>query len=272
METTEKVYKVGTNLINSIAYGKGKPLFLIPGWPISGRVYKILAPYLKDKYRVTSIDFPGWAGKSKFLNGEISSVIGFEKIIKEVVLTIYKKDQFPIDIGGVSAGGTLAMLFAAKNGDLVEKVFVHASPCTGRFILKTHKIQTISMEIARRSRLLARLLKYIERKYLENFLNERMADDLKDELIEDWSKILPGVVLDFANDFFLSDYSDILKKVSNKVIVVGSQKDDLIPASHMKDLAENILPNAKYIEVGNTDHYFLAKDSESFCKIIIENI
>jgi pimeloyl-ACP methyl ester carboxylesterase len=271
---TEKKYNIGYAIINTISFGNGdKNLVLLPGWPLSSRIYQVLEKYLSDDYKVVGIDLPGWSGNSEFKIKFGFKVKDHLKIIRDSLDTIFPEEN-RINVGGVSVGGTLAILTAYDYSEKIGKVFVQSAPYQGKYLTKTHKFETFFMNCARFVPGLASILKifYMGPKFLEYKNNKYVIDEnLGNQLNEEFKKLDSKCVLDFATDFFNNDYSEIFSKVPNEVIVVGCKKDNLVPSKMGLSLS-NILPNSKYYEVEDGDHYLVAKKPEEIAKIIRENI
>lgn len=108
MNYQEQTVNLPNCTVNVTTYGKGQPLFLIPGWPFSSKIYLFLEPYLSKKYQVTSVDLPGWSGKSYFTKDSKYTVESYLNIIAQVINQVYgNKEKFIL--GGVSIGGTLSL-------------------------------------------------------------------------------------------------------------------------------------------------------------------
>jgi len=269
---TSEWYDLEYAVIHANSFGKGRPLFLLPGWACSStKVCGALEPYLADRYRVTSIDLPGWAGQSKFKTDGEAAVARYVEVVRDSLNAIYS-DNTVVDIGGVSAGGTLALLAAYDVGSKIGKIVVQSSPYEGFIICGSKRLGAVLMNALR----FAPCLKFVLREYYRGsytwFAGKRGVDIDIDEALKDYEGLQSGVVLDFARDLLHSSYSNLLRTVKNRVIVIGCEKDRVVPPEMMKKLSKDALPNAKYYEIEGGAHHILAENPQKLAQIIIDNV
>lgn len=256
--------------VRLLRYGEGKPLLLLPGWPFSSTIYSILEPFLKDEYEVTCIDLPGWCGNSTFKKNQQCRVQDYLRIIHECIEKVYKHDEL-IDVGGISIGGTLALLLSSQREN-IKNVFVQSSPYRGDYFIENRSFKTRLMEEASTSIVLGNLLKYFYRvqhmrTYRKNKRN--LSKTTIDEILSEYSKLIPRCVLEFACDFFHSDYSQNLKQITNKVYIAACQSDTFVSTQFMRELAD-LLPNSVYLEIPGVSHYFIAEDPKRFAELFLD--
>lgn len=277
-KVAEKLIDLRDGKINTISFGKGKPLFLIPGWTYSSKVYALLMPYLSEEYQVTGIDLPGWAGKStlKLNNYGVASYV---KMIVDSFKIIYQEQKNLVNIGGVSCGGTLALLAANNLNGKIDKIIVQSAPSNGSCISKNKKIQTKLLGVSKFipfynsvwnicHHLHALGLYFRCRPNIDN----QIKGQLLNEYLMEYSNLNPKAILDFTADFLASDFTRLFRNTKNKTIVIGCEKDSLVPISEMRNISQNILPNPVYYELQKAHHYFLGENPKKFAEIIKENI
>lgn len=259
-------------VIRTIRYGEGKPLFLIPGWPFSSTIYALLEPYLGKHYQVTSLDLPGWCGKSYFKESQGFAVKNYLEIIQECLEKLYP-DGNAVNIGGISIGGTLALLTANKQNN-IDKVFAQSSPYRGDFFLRTNGIKTKLMDAGRNLPQIGNSLKkFYKIQHMKTYWKNRqnLPKDMFKNIMDEYDSLEPKCVLEFACDFFHSNYSKNLEKVENEAHIIACKKDSFVPTYFMKELAD-ILPNSIYVEVSEYSHYFLAENPQKFGEILLNNL
>ncbi len=266
----QKKIKLKRAVINAYTAGAGKQLFLLPGWPFSGRSYLPLISILKDIYEVTTIDLPGWAGKSTLATTCNYKVKTYAEIISEFLERKYPQGT-KINIGGVSMGGTLSLLTAQKNPKKINKIIVQSSPWNGQKFKKVHKIKTKLITRSKNSPSLQPLMKRVYKNWcLLNHWN-RGGRELKKLLLKDYKNLNPSAVITFADDFFKKNYEKVFKKIKKPVTAIGCTKDKYVSSEQMNFLSAKILSKAKYYEVPYS-HFFLVENPKLMADIIKENI
>ncbi len=100
--------------------GSGAPLLLIHGWGMHGGVWSEVAQKLAADFRVHSVDLPGY---------------GYSKAEKEMTLDAIVDELSacfpePLNVCGWSMGGQVALRWAAREPDKVQRlILVTSTPC-----------------------------------------------------------------------------------------------------------------------------------------------
>ncbi len=264
----EKKIYFKDKIINTVSFGEGKPLFLIPGWPFSSKIYLALEPFLSKTFQVTSFDFPGWSGNSLYRkeNKKID-VDSHLKIAEELFYKVYG-DEKRVDIGGVSIGGTLALLMAAKKSAKIGKTFAIYAPLNGFKVRQLHQLEVGLMNIAFRLPVFGYILKCYYA--LDKSRALKVGEDFAKIIRADYKHLDPKVVLGFALDFLNHNYLETISEVKNRVVLVGGGDDSAVPDDLVKEVSE-VLPRDKYIELKKESHYTLALHPEKLAKIFLES-
>ncbi|MAS00050.1 MAG: hypothetical protein CMH24_01590 [Nitrosomonadales bacterium] len=99
--------------------GKGKPVVLIHGWGMSGRIWEDLSETMRINYKLFIIDLPGM-GKSPLLK-----IYKINNVIKEIRKHIPSK----VIMIGWSLGGQIAMKYALQYpGSIKNLICVSSTP------------------------------------------------------------------------------------------------------------------------------------------------
>ncbi len=275
MKHTEKTYKFPNYEIKATSWGKGEPLFLIPGWPFSSKLYLFLKPYLSQKYRVTCIDLPGWSGNSSFKgrqNGH--KVEDYLDIIENCIKAIYPNEK-TISIGGTSAGGTLSLLLSKRLGSKVKDIIAISTPSGGSAIRKLHRVETSLMDFAFKFPSFGYFLMVVyalgKARVIKNN-RSTIGRTLFKQFASDFIRIKPKSAIEFAVDFFGSEYESQFKDIKNKVVVIGNKKDNAVPPEMVRRLGEKILPNADYYELSNGTHASVVEYPKEISNYIFESL
>jgi pimeloyl-[acyl-carrier protein] methyl ester esterase len=100
--------------------GEGRPIVLIHGWGVSGKIWEEFAKLIMSKYKLYIIDLPGM-GKSEIINP-----YKIDNLINEIHGLIPERAS----IIGWSLGGLIAMKYCLKYTKNVNSlVCISATPC-----------------------------------------------------------------------------------------------------------------------------------------------
>jgi pimeloyl-[acyl-carrier protein] methyl ester esterase len=100
--------------------GKGRPIVLIHGWGMSGKIWEEFSKLMKDKYKLYIIDLPGM-GKSKIIK---------PYKIDNLIDKIHELIPDKATIIGWSLGGQIAMKYCLRHPKTVKSlVCISSTPC-----------------------------------------------------------------------------------------------------------------------------------------------
>lgn len=109
IEEIENKFKVVRNI--KIAYkdeGSGHTIFCIPPWPSGSTAFNAFIVAFKDKFRIITLDLPGWAGYSDQMI-EKPTIDNYTDIIEEFILS-FDIDDYSLlgySFGGVFVQATI---------------------------------------------------------------------------------------------------------------------------------------------------------------------
>lgn len=272
-QITERLIDIGYGEINTITFGQGKPLFLLPGWTYSAKIFTLLSPYLANNFQITAIDLPGWIGKSK-LKLNHYDVASYTKVIVDSFKIIYQKERRLISLGGISVGGTLALLAGEHLQGKIDKIFLQSSPFKGEIIIRNRKLKyTLLKNFAFLPRSDSFWKTCHKIGVILLFLRCRPSKEkeIKFELLkkglEEYENLNPKAIMEFTKDFISSDFSQKIK-IKNRVIFVACQYDNLIPPKEIKNYLSKSFVDSIYCEAPLAHHYFLGENPKEFARII----
>ena len=113
-----KVEIQGLN-INYIQEGQGQDVLLLHGWGGSIETMVPIVNILKNSFRVTAVDLPGFGESST--PGDVIDSYGYAEIIKGF---IDRMGLEKIILFGHSHGGRISIILSSKYGDLFDKVIL----------------------------------------------------------------------------------------------------------------------------------------------------
>ncbi|MGH2886605.1 MAG: alpha/beta fold hydrolase [Solirubrobacteraceae bacterium] len=113
-----------------VVSGSGSPLVLVHGWGGSWITYRHNIAELAEEHRVYAVDLPGNGGSGFPEGADFSAETGGEFISRFLEQVVRE----PAALAGVSAGGLLCALAAARRPDLVSHLILISSAGLGRNI------------------------------------------------------------------------------------------------------------------------------------------
>ncbi|MEE8233470.1 MAG: alpha/beta fold hydrolase, partial [Gammaproteobacteria bacterium] len=99
-------------------------LVLIHGWGFGRWIWDSFIPCLEDRWRVTSIDLPGYGASEKLVFAD-NSKADINQIVRRINPDIPKNST----LLGWSLGGLIAMKLASVRKDIKSLVLIANSPC-----------------------------------------------------------------------------------------------------------------------------------------------
>lgn len=105
--------------------GRGQDVFLIHGWGMGGNVWESLAAKLRQRYRVTIVDLPGYGRSAHYALPEYN----LQSLAGELISLIRPDAASTTTVVGWSLGGLIAMQMALAYPNVFDRlVLVAASP------------------------------------------------------------------------------------------------------------------------------------------------
>jgi pimeloyl-ACP methyl ester carboxylesterase len=240
--------------------GHGDPVIAVPGFPFSWKVYYNVLPILSKRYTMYCIDLPGFSGGTAPAKERhtIDFYMRFlEAFIKEMGL-------HKVHLIGVSMGGLICMKYAAKHPENVKKIVVNSAPYSGllqydKDFKSSRKRKVWGYFMTNFPHTYLRLFKsriwlnyYMHIKYPE--VKAVLSKEVMMEVYNEIANMKDEPIIEIAEDFLMSDYSDDLRKVRTETLIVAGGADKVVPAENCRHLAEDILPNAGFKIVDGASH------------------
>lgn len=219
--------------INYISYGKGKDILLLHGWGQNIEMMKQVGDGLKDDYRITIMDLPGF-GKSEEPK-EPWTLEDYNSLIEEFVK---KKDLKDLTIVGHSFGGRIATIYASKNK--LYRLVLLSSPMIKKKSGNSPK---------------QKILKFLKKIPLlnksESFFKKRIGStDYRNA-----SDIMRKILVNTVN----TDLIPYAKKINCPVIFIGGDNDPMVPLYEAEEIEKSIKDCGLIIYPGR-DHYAYLED------------
>lgn len=230
--------------INYKQYGDGNDLVLLHGWGQNIQMMEPLGNLLKDKYKITIVDLPGF-GLSEEPDSSFN-LYDYVDLLEE--LFSFLKIKNPILVGH-SFGGRLAIIYSAKNK--VNKLILFGAPCV------RHKPKT-------KKSFKQRIFNFIKKYKIFKPLAEEMKKHIGSADYRNATPVMRDVLVRTVNE----DLSEYAKEIVCPVLLIWGDKDTAAPVEHAKEL-DNLLKNSKFIILPGT-HYCYLENLQEVYKYIIE--
>lgn len=221
--------KVKNIKVNYQQYGEGKDIVLLHGW---GQNIEMMAPLgnlLKDDYKVTIIDLPGFglSDEPDYAYSVYDYVDLLEELFKEL------KIENPSLIGH-SFGGRLSIIYASRND--VSKLVLFGSPCVRH---ETKNYKQIILKKLKKIKILSPF---------ENIAKKLMGStDYKNA-----NGIMREILVKTVNE----DLSNCAKKIECPTLLIWGDNDEAVPLNEAREL-ESLLKDGALIVLPGTHYCYL---------------
>lgn len=235
--------------VNYKTTGEGQDVLLLHGWGCSLEIWKTLQSQLEQKYRVTSIDFPGF-GKSD----EPKSVWGVEEYTQcteQLIETLELKN--PVLIGH-SFGGRVSILLSSRN-DYVNKVILTDSAGV--------KPQNTKISVSR----IFSKMKKLSTKIIGESATEKLVRPFANSLASEDYKNASGMMKEILKKVVDEDLQHVMPNIKASTLLIWGEKDTATPVSDAK-IMENLIPDAGLVVFKGCTHYSFLENPGYYFTIV----
>ena len=226
--------------------GSGAPLLLIHGWGMHGGVWDSVAEELAENFHVHIVDLPGYGFS---IEQEANTL---DAMVDELSAALAE----PLAVCGWSLGGQVALRWAAREPEKVQRLILVAStPCfTGRadwdYGMEAAVLEKFAAELEQNHA--ATLRRFIALQ-LRGSENERellalMRDRLFSRGEPDIDALRSG--LEILRD---ADLRGELPDIRQPTLVIAGERDKLTPPQASHYLAQ-AMPSARVVEIAGAAH------------------
>jgi pimeloyl-ACP methyl ester carboxylesterase len=228
--------------LNFEQHGAGENVLVLHGWGASIETMRPIIDALKDRYRITALDFPGF-GKSS----APPDSFGVPEYTRITRLFLERLGIAKTHIICHSFGGRVTILLAAQHPEMVDKiVFTDAAgirkPRTLRYYIRTY-----SYKLARRisrGRVLKRTLLALSIDVDKRVKNAGSAD---------YRALSEGMRRVFVRVVNL-DLKKYLPKIQSPSLLIWGENDTDTPLMYAK-IMEKMIPDAGLVVFPGAGHY-----------------
>lgn len=220
--------------INYKQYGEGEDIVLLHGWGQNIQMMEPLGNNLKNKYRITIIDLPGFG-----LSNEPDyaySVYDYTDSVHELLEELNVKKPTMI---GHSFGGRLSIIYASKYP--TNKVVLLASPWL------VHEVKSKKQS----------LLKTVKKVKILKPLANVMKKYIGSQDYKNASPMMRDVLVKTVNE----DLTQCVKKIEVPALLIWGESDTAVKVEDAK-LLDETLKNSKLIIYPGTHYCYLEKLNE----------
>ncbi|KTD63154.1 chloroperoxidase [Legionella spiritensis] len=249
--------------------GRGQQtLLFIHGLPLSSQSWQCQVEFFKHKYRVVTVDLPGYGQSSPLKNDKMNNLSEFYADSIHAVLKELKINK--VVYIGFATGGHVGMMFAKKHANLTDKlILINTSPQ-----FATSRDWPYGFD--------KKAVDYFNQAFDTQSLPEIAQTLLKPAMQENCQaqltaikKLFTKMTVDcgvvtlkaFFNNIAYENYRPLLSKIKAKTLIIQSSLDkEVVPAvalymrQHIKD--------AQLVEINGADHFVFATRKELFNQLV----
>lgn len=254
--------------INYIMKGEGQPLVLVHGFGTKLQGWHFQIEFFKKLMRVIALDNRG-VGKSSRPDYPYSIDMFVEDVHN---LLKHLEINEKIHLCGISMGGMIAQHYALKYPNELKTLILCATSAklgkgSSKIIDGLKEIDMLSLE----EKMFTMFPYIISRKFEKKLhVDKKLLDSIKNDIIFITPLNNPTRIRDYENQIAAvekHDTSDLLEKITVPTLILGANRDRLIPIHHQQSLYEKI-PNAKMEEIKGCGHAFTIENPDEVNEII----
>ncbi len=245
----------GVNLHYEV-FGEGRPILLLHGW---GGCVNAMAPiwqFLKEKFKVYVIDFPGQNNESS--DPPVPwSIPDYAKLIEDFMAC--QAIEKP-DVVAHSFGGRVAIFLASQNKDLFHRmVLIDSAGVKPKETIKK-KLRKIAFSTGKK---MIKLI-YKGEKY------QKKIDKLRSKYASsDYRALQTDVMRQTFQNVVNLDLTPYLKQIQSATLLIWGENDIDTPVD-MAKVMEKEIPDAGLVVIPKVGHFSYLEASERVNRIIDE--
>ncbi|MBO7598342.1 MAG: alpha/beta hydrolase [Bacteroidales bacterium] len=235
--------------VNYKTTGEGQDVLLLHGWGCSLEIWKTLQSQLEQKYRVTSIDFPGF-GKSD----EPKTVWGVEEYTQcteKLIEALNLKD--PVLIGH-SFGGRVSILLASRNANIKKIILTDSAGV---------KPQNTKISVSR----IFSKMKKLSTKIIGEKATEKLVKPFANSLASEDYKNASGMMKEILKKVVDEDLQHVMPNIKASTLLIWGEKDTATPVSDAK-IMESLIPDTGLVVFPGCTHYSFLENPGYYYTIV----
>lgn len=235
--------------------GEGKDVLLLHGWGANAQTMRPILDALKDEFRVTAIDFPGF-GKSS----EPPDSFGVPEFTEMIYKFIRQLGLKKPNIICHSFGGRVCILLSAEHPEIVDKiVFTNSAGIRKKRTLKYY-CKVYSYKISKR----VAKVKII--KFLLHLAGFDIDKSVKNAGSKDY-KALSGAMKKIFVRVVNQDLKGYLRHIKSPSLLIWGENDNETPV-YFGEIMEKEIPDAGLVVLKGAGHYSYLDNLPKYIKIV----
>lgn len=256
-QNTDKYVETAQNVKLYVKdYGKGKPVILIHGWPLSNEMWEYQIQFLvQNNFRVIAYDRRGFGKSSQPWDGYDYDTLtdDLSEIINQLQL------ENATLVGFSMGGGEVVRYFSRHNGKGVTKAALISSIIP--FLLKTD--DNPDGHPREKSEITAAAIKEDRIGFVDNFgktffginiINKPLSTPLLEYYRMLCSFASPRATLKCAESFSNTDFRDELHTIKVPTLIIHGDDDKIVPIGLTSQKASESIKNNTYIVYEGAPH------------------
>lgn len=253
-------------------YGKGKPVILIHGWPLSNEMWEYQVEFLvRNNYRVIAYDRRGFGKSSQPWEG-----YDYDTLTDDLSEIINQLELENVTLVGFSmGGGEVVRYFSRYQGKGVAKAALISSIIP--FLLKTE--DNPEGHPREKSETTAAAIKEDRIGFVDNFgktffgvniINKPLSTALLEYYRMLCSFASPHATLKCAESFSFTDFRDELSAVTVPTLIIHGNDDKIVPIDLTSKKASEAIANNTYIVYEGAPHGLFYTDRDKLNEDLLE--
>ncbi len=228
-------------------------LVLLHGWiGTSSWMFRHVLPELGRRWHTIAPDLPGF-GRSQALE-EAPSIAGYQEFVRTLV------DDLHIDrfrLVGVSVGGTVALSFAHRYPERVQRLAVQGPVYRWSDLPKRFRVL---YDLVGRAGLLTDLIPkspikwwFFVRRLEMGRDTRRLSEKDRKQLGRDILRVPNETLVDVGRELLAIDLSDVARRICVPTLVLDGEEARMIPAAASRHLSR-LIPGAQFRIIPDAGH------------------
>jgi 3-oxoadipate enol-lactonase len=240
--------------------GAQRTVLLLHGLGVTGSSWRLQIPALATEgYRVLAPDLRGF-GRSSY-----PGRTGISDMAQDVAELVRAQANGPVDVVGISMGGTVALQLAVDHGDVIDRLVLvnttsrlRPSHPAGWVLYALRYVALYAMGFTAQAHLVAR----------RTFPQPHQAE-LRRVLVEQIMQANPYAYRASLRALGFFDIHPRLGEIGAPTLVISSERDSAIPLQHQRPLVEGI-PGARHVVIPDAGHGVIAERADVFNRVLVD--
>ncbi|HBH13713.1 MAG TPA: alpha/beta hydrolase [Clostridiales bacterium] len=248
------VIEIQNLTINYFQEGHGQDALVLHGWGCNIQTVMPIINLIKNHYKTTAVDLPGFGDSSK--PSEPYDSYDYANIIKQLIDNLGLKD---IVLIGHSHGGRISIILSSQYPNLVDKlILIDSAGIVPKRSMKYY-IKVHSFKAMKKLYLILNPGKD-KSQSLERFYERHGSEDYRQS-----DGVMRQTMVKVIND----DLGHLLRKIKAPTLLVWGENDDATPLSDGK-IMEKEIRDSGLIVIKGAGHYSYIDDFQTF-KLVISS-